>query len=102
MSVLIKGMSIPDHCIRCPFMVGRDNDDCILLTEEENLTFVSFKELKEHCPLVEVPTYHGDLIDAEEQMQLMQACEYDTYDDYNRAFDMLNNAPTIIPAERSN
>jgi len=44
---------------------------------------------------------HGDLIDAEEQMRLMQACEYDTYDDYCRAFDMLDNAPTIIPAERS-
>ena len=44
---------------------------------------------------------HGDLIDAEEQLRLMQACEYDTYDDYNRAFDMLDNAPTVIPAERS-
>ena len=50
------------------------------------------------CPLVSILP-HGDLIDAEEQMRLMRACEYDTYDDYNRAFDMLDNAPIIIEEE---
>lgn len=55
-SVLIKGMKKPDHCLRCPFMVSQDNDDCILLTEEENLTFESFEQMKEHCPLAEVPS----------------------------------------------
>jgi len=52
---------------------------------------------KTDCPLVPVPE-HGDLIDAQEQMRLMQSCEYDTYDDYIRAFNMLDNAPTVIPA----
>lgn len=43
---------------------------------------------------------HGDLIDVQEQICfIMQNCDYDTYDDYNRTFDMLDNALTIIPAE---
>ena len=89
MSILIKGMKMPEHCGYCRF---RYDGICHALQK----TQYSVKE----CPLVELPD-HGDLIDAEEQMRLMQACEYDTYDDYERAFDMLDNAPTIIPAERS-
>lgn len=54
--------------------------------------------LLEEYQAVPVPP-HGDLIDAQEEMRLMQSCDYDTYDDYSRAFDMLDNAPTIIPAE---
>lgn len=47
-----------------------------------------------------LPKGHGDLIDAYQEMRLMQSCDYDTYEDYSRAFDMLDNAPTIVEADK--
>jgi len=98
MSVLVKGWSIPtDGCCGCYF---RTEKYCGILSKNERvLEYAERFTRPDNCPLVELPD-HGDLIDAEEQMRLMWACEYDTYDDYNRAFDMLDNAPTIISAER--
>ncbi len=86
MSVLIKGMKMPTE--------GK-----VMTIYKLKGEFYASLNGTELCPLIELPD-HGDLIDAEEQMRLMRAYEYDTYDDYNRAYDMLDNAPTIIPAER--
>lgn len=47
-----------------------------------------------------LPKGHGDLIDACEEMRLMRSYDYDTYEDYARAFDMLDNAPTVIKADK--
>ena len=65
MSVLIKGMEMPKRCLDCPFMVIRDNDDCVLQTEVKNELARTWEELKASCPLIELPT-HGRLIDADE------------------------------------
>lgn len=89
MSVLIKGMKMPkDGTYWCE--IGVAGDIAMITIHGEN---------RKSFHLVPVSP-HGDLIDVEVQLQLMEACEYDTYDDYKRAFDMLDNAPTIIPAER--
>ena len=53
--------------------------------------------IKNGTPL---PKGHGDLIDACEEMRLMQSYDYDTYEDYLRAFDMLDNALTVIAADK--
>ena len=63
MSVLIKGMKMPDKCLNCPFMISRDNDDCILQSEVANELAVTWEDLKSRCPLVELPEKHGRLID---------------------------------------
>lgn len=94
MSVLIKDMKMPSNCQNC-FASDYECRFCRVTKE-----YIPMLGKPKFCPLVELSD-HGDLIDAEEQMRLMRACEYDTYDDYNRAFDMLDNAPTIIPAERN-
>ncbi len=47
-----------------------------------------------------LPKGHGDLIDACEEMRLMRSYDYDTYEDYLRAFDMLDNAPAVIKADK--
>lgn len=86
MSVLIKGMKMPTE--------GK-----VMTIYKLKGEFYASLNGTELYPLIELP-HHGDLIDAEVEMRLMRACEYDTYDDYNRAYDMLDNAPTIIPAER--
>ena len=61
MSILIKGLEMPKHCIDCPFMVSRDNDDCILQSAEANENFERWEQMKAGCPLVELPP-HGRLI----------------------------------------
>lgn len=52
MSILIKGMEMPEHCGYCRF---RYDGICHALQK----TQYSMEE----CPLVPVPTPHGDLID---------------------------------------
>ena len=85
MSFLIKDMEMP-------------KEGTVIAIYKLNGKFYASVHGTELCPLVPVPP-HGDLIDAQEEMRLMQSYDYDTYDDYCRAFDMLDNAPTIIPAE---
>lgn len=53
MSVIIKDFKIPKHCIDCPFMVSRDNDDCVLQSEEANASAANWEEMKAGCPLVD-------------------------------------------------
>ena len=52
----------PKRCTqpRCRFM-DRDTLDCRL----QDKSWESFEEQYEHCPLIEVPTPHGRLIDAD-------------------------------------
>ena len=92
--VYIPGFKKPVACWHCA-LLNKDEERCPLHDD----WYLSLKDEYEECPLVEVPD-HGDLIDAQEQMRLMKACEYDTYNDYSRAFDMLDDAPTIIPEDR--
>jgi hypothetical protein len=76
MSVLIRGMEIPTHCMDCPFMVSRDNDDCILQSAEANENFENWEQMKAGCPLIEVPEPHGRLIDADALVEdLKRQCE---------------------------
>lgn len=55
MSVLIRGMKMPESCSQCNFCQGFE---CLALKRTFNLIS------KEECPLVEVPP-HGRLIDAD-------------------------------------
>ena len=75
MTILIKGMEMPENCEKCPF-----------LDYEEGFCFASGEKIKSgwyvstlysgspefntmrnpKCPLIEVPTPHGRLIDADD------------------------------------
>ena len=39
MGLYIKNLKMSEHCMDCPFMVSRDNDDCILQSDEANENF---------------------------------------------------------------
>ena len=59
MSVLIKGMDMPETCFDCAMFVSGWCD-----AMDKDLTYEIGKTGKpDWCPLVEVPTPHGDLID---------------------------------------
>ena len=62
MSVIVKNMAMPERCLDCPFMITRDNDDCILQSNEANAKFDSWDDMKASCPLIELPP-HGRLGD---------------------------------------
>ena len=83
----------PKRCTqpKCRFM-DRNTLDCRL----QGKSWESFEEQYEHCPLIEVPTPHGRLIDADklanETFYGATSAPYITY----RKFV---NAPTVIEAE---
>ena len=95
MSIIIKGMKMPENCV-----------DCDIVHEEENAYGEGYihdnKGRLPECPLVEIPP-HGRLIDADaleaEPCEVMEvrcwyyACGY--------SHDQIKNAPTIIEAEEA-
>jgi len=92
MSILIKGMKMPRDCEECRFSEVIDGLGCMV---------THYLILRRHgqdkpkwCPLIEVPTPHGRLIDADVFDRHMKRTP--------RYFSMccdLEEQPTIIEAE---
>ena len=93
MSVLIKGMEMPTNCADCPLNydqmacgvtgTGWWSDSMVIMN------FDSDKERMPNCPLIEILTPHGRLIDAD-----------NIYVDGEGYFWFSENeAPTVIEAE---
>ena len=70
MSVLIKNMEMPTNCADCP--LNYDQMACAVTWTRwwsDSMVIMNFdsdKERMPNCPLIEVPTPHGRLIDADE------------------------------------
>ena len=62
MSVLIRGLEIPKNCSECP--VALSGKYCRI--NKTHTTYIKLPMRPEHCPLVELPEHHGDLIDVNE------------------------------------
>ena len=90
MSVYIKGMKMPRSCDECYI---RKKDSCPIL--KANLTGWGRRI---DCPLIEVPD-HGDLIDRDELFNNSDSWLW--WDEWGSAKAALDNAPIVIPAERS-
>lgn len=95
MSILIKGMEMPKNCNECKFGTWsnlhqtaackrHDFEPCFKDHSREYM-----EKRADFCPLVEVPTPHGDLIDADKLRE-----DYPMENLY-----MIDNAPTVIEAE---
>lgn len=86
MSVLIKGMTMPKNCNTC------------LLSCSRSLVYIGKgEERNANCPLVEVPTPHGRLIDAD---KLPVVDFFDNENWYTIIHkESIDAAPTIIEAE---
>ena len=120
MSVFIKGMEMPKNCGTCKahFLSGNDYV-CCCLTDRIPKSVAKFHNSKidldarkksieavqrpEWCPLVELPEWHGRLIDADalcDDLMHLAACSIGHTHD--RAMEMivkLQTAPTIIEAD---
>ena len=105
-SVMIKGMEIPSGCYDCPILQSSDGcfdfecpfNSYLLWHNAEDV----IRYRPDNCPLVEIPTPHGRLIDADALMECrLELNHYEELKDgYIPDYD-LDSAPTIIEAEVS-
>lgn len=97
MSVLVRGMEMPKNCWECNLSdVDDDYGRCCLFSGIACLNIGR----QDNCPLVEVQTPHGDLVD---RNKLLEKAYYDYNEathDYNRfriVFeDDIIDAPVVI------
>ena len=99
MSILIKGMKMPESCSRCE-LVGDGSDavfswSCPFVGEIYKIGRLTKGRLDD-CPLVEIPTPHGRLIDADE-ITAFRELERNGVN-----VESLNEFPTILEAEGEN
>ena len=87
MGVYIKGMVMPHDCDSCKVS---DILDCTLWKP------MDIGERHPECPLVEVPTPHGRLIDEDE------ITAYSYLERNDEEVESLDEFPTVIEAEGSN
>ena len=106
MSLLIKGVEMPDSCLNCRFRTTilknvlsptmRTSAYACLINGMEVDNW--YEEKHKDCPLVKIPTPHGRLIDADE----IEKCVHEWYDVGEYVFaDTIRNTDTIIEAEVS-
>ncbi len=98
MSILIKGMKMPESCCVCPVNMERCNYGYEYLRDHPEL----YERRAENCPIVEVPTPHGRLIDADAFEATVQDLWMEneiSNSDWIGFRETLNSIPTIIEAE---
>ena len=101
MSVLIKGMQIPDNCDVCLFSgwSNLNQTSCCKLKEYEpgfqDYSIAYRTQRSNICPLVDIPEHHGRLIDADALVAESLADGAYGYVDTKEIYV----APTIVEAE---
>lgn len=99
MSILIKGIEMPVACFDCPCMQDLSNIDeeyyiCAAIEHAPEITDKNNGRLPK-CPIVEIPTPHGRLIDADKFLEWLQ----EFYPNSVAIMSGVKNAKTIIEAE---
>ena len=97
MSIIIKGMDMPTNCADCPLSVigynevsGEQTRICFVIPKHFPLTIHRLQD----CPLIEIPTPHGRLIDRDAVPEVSA----DPYEE--EAFqDTLDDMPIFLEAE---
>lgn len=97
MSIILKGIDMPEICELCPFWVMRtDGRWCRTLHKIVDIS----KDRADDCPLVEISTPHGRLIDADELVKhLRKDPLFDLVERYGIS-GVIESRPTILDKER--
>ena len=95
MSIILKGIDLPKSCGGCEFnycLEGGSYEwwECVILHDDIN----QFDTRRTDCPLVEIPTPHGRIIDEDEIYEQPHCGECN-----DATLDAIDNAPTILEAE---
>ena len=100
MSVIVRGMEMPKNCSGCP--LNYDQMACKVTGTRwwsDTMVLMGFDSDKERlydCPLVEIPTPHGRLIDADELVRIWTGAKF-----YGSIKPIVDARPTVIEAEGS-
>lgn len=102
MSVLIKGMDMPKRCVDCPIYFAG------LCSLKLNGGRCPLDGRPDWCPLVDVPTPHGKLVDVDDFLKILDVnIEIDGRENaervttaLNEIFDMMRGASAVIEEER--
>ena len=110
MSFIIKGLDFPETCGECPCCVEYDKGACVYCEDYHTGMYCSAQDSTpdvydihqklSDCPLIEIPTPHGRLIDADKLMQWIEHV-YGDKDIIKFITDDIKRQPTIIEAEVS-
>ena len=101
MSIIVKGMEMPTSCTECP-CCRHDNWNGET-AHQCNVSFITFGAEDENwiyntrpnwCPLVEIPTPHGRLIDADELVRIWKGAMFS-----GDIKPIVDARPTVIEAE---
>lgn len=109
MSVIVKGMKMPDSCAVCRF-AGRggyhmERVVCMFTGKNEDAENV---DRLSDCPLIALPDKHGRLVDADALRDRLRNLADDDWNantttTWSEAFsecdDMVDDAPTIVEKE---
>ena len=99
MSILIKGMEMPNSCVACRFgketnYLGDFEEKCLV---NGKCGYVSVKKPRlDTCPLTEIKEPHGRLIDADEMIRIWDGSTIE-----GSVKPLINARPTVIEAEGS-
>lgn len=109
MSVLIKGMKMPEKCGLCDLFHAESPMHCTVVKGYKTVGAPYGMPRPEWCPLVEVPEKHGRLIDADALIKFVEdryeiTWESDCYeggikDACSDILEKIDTMPTVIEAE---
>lgn len=99
MSVLTKGMKMPENCEKCPI---REGTFCDIINKDIDRFYRGSIKRDPDCPLVELPEHHGRLIDENEvrivMNWLLTQPQRPTWNDTYHAIQEMN---AVVEAEES-
>lgn len=102
MSVLIKGMKMPNNCMECDIKAEDDDGPYCPFTKVMALNI----GIQNDCPLVEVPEPHGRLMDIDYIIRKYIDSDIEKFNNsdvkivlQNLKANLLSNAPTVIEVE---
>ena len=108
MSVLIRGMEMPERCGICPCFHAEWPMYCQAVKADKNKRIVAPYGMPrpQWCPLIELPAEHGRLIDADALKDTLDYYirEAGWSDEINEALtwvrdEFIDHEPTVIEAE---
>lgn len=99
MSVLIKGMKMPEKCGLCDLFHVESPMHCTVVKGHKTVGAPYGMPRPEWCPLIELPEKHGRLIDERVAYDKIAEQEGGYYMDMDGVDMGLSETPTIIEAE---
>ena len=86
---------MPKNCIKCDYSEsnGKTYTWCMMMGIHTD----GLEQVPNNCPLIEIPTPHGRLIDGDIVADMLDSMM--VHKTLNNAFDEVLNMPTILEAE---